>query len=146
MERVAPAGPVYQAGTYAAHPLSIAAAHAVLDVLDADPGLYARLEATGERLAASLAEAAVRAGVPLQVQRAGSMWTAFFSDRPVRSWDDAGAVNTQRYAAFFRGMLDRGVLLAPSAFECAFLSAAHGDDEIARTLEAARAALSEVDA
>jgi glutamate-1-semialdehyde 2,1-aminomutase len=141
MERVAPAGPVYQAGTYAAHPLAIAAALAVLDELDADPGLYARLEEAGERLARGLGEAAARAGVPLSLQRIGSMWTPFFSPRPVRSWDDAGAVDRARHAAFFRGMLERGILLPPSAFECAFLSAAHGEAEIAQTLEAARGAL-----
>ncbi len=146
MERVAPSGPVYQAGTYAAHPLSVAAGLAVLDALDADPGLYARLEAAGERIAQALNEAAVRARVPLQVQRVGSMWTPFFSSTPVRSWDDAKAVDTRCHAAFFRGMLSRGILLPPSAFECAFLSAAHGEAELSRTLEAARAALAEVDA
>ncbi len=144
MERLAPAGPVYQAGTYAAHPLAIAAALAVLDTLDADPGLYARLEAAGGRLERGLLEAAAQAAVPLQVQRVGSMWTPFFTPRPVRSWDDAGAVDRSRFAAFFRGLLARGVLLPPSAFECAFLSAAHGEAEIALTLEAAREVLREL--
>ena len=81
--------------------------------------------------------------MPLQVQRVGSMWTPFFSPRPVRSWDDAAAVDLAAHAAFFRGMLARGVLLPPSAFEAAFLSAAHGAEEIERTLAAARAALAE---
>jgi glutamate-1-semialdehyde 2,1-aminomutase len=143
MERVAPAGPVYQAGTYAAHPLAVAAALAVLDVLEADPGLYARLEAIGARLESGLSELAARAGVPLRVQRVGSMWTPFFSSRPVRSWDDAAAADTLRHAAFFRGLLARGVLLPPSAFESAFVSAAHGEAEVALTLEAARDALAE---
>jgi len=141
---VAPAGPVYQAGTYAAHPLSIAAGLAVLDALDADPGLHARLEADGARIEAALAAAARDAGVQLQVQRVGSMWTPFFSSRPVRSWDDADAVDRARHAAFFRAMLGRGVLLPPSQFECAFLSAAHGEDELALTLAAAREALAEI--
>jgi glutamate-1-semialdehyde 2,1-aminomutase len=144
MERVAPAGPVYQAGTYAAHPLSIAAGVAVLDLLERDPGLHARLEESGARLAHRLAEAARAAGVPLQVQRVGSMWTAFFASRPVRSWDDAEAVDTARYAAFFRAMLERGQLLPPSSFECCFLSAAHGDAEIESFLAAAREAFAEV--
>ena len=144
MAQVAPAGPVYQAGTYAAHPLSIAAALAVLDALDADPGLYARLEAAGESLARGLGQAAYAAGVPLQVQRVGSMLTPFFAAAPVRSWDDAAGVSRERYATFFRGMLTRGVLLPPSQFECAFVSAAHGEAEIARTLAAAREALAEV--
>jgi glutamate-1-semialdehyde 2,1-aminomutase len=143
MERVAPAGPVYQAGTYAAHPLSIAAGLAVLDLLDRDPGLHARLEAAGAHLAQGLAQAARALRVPLQVQRVGSMWTAFFAERPVRSWDDAAAVDPSRYAAFFRAMLERGQLLPPSQFECCFLSAAHGDAEIASFLAAARAALAE---
>jgi glutamate-1-semialdehyde 2,1-aminomutase len=143
MERVAPAGPVYQAGTYAAHPLSIAAGLAVLDLLDRDPGLHARLEAAGAHLAQGLAQIARAVRVPLQVQRVGSMWTAFFAERPVRSWDDAAAVEPSRYAAFFRAMLERGQLLPPSQFECCFLSAAHGDAEIASFLAAARAALAE---
>jgi glutamate-1-semialdehyde 2,1-aminomutase len=143
MGLLAPAGPVYQGGTYAAHPLSIAAGLAALDALDAEPDLWARLETTGARLARGLADAAAGAGVPLQVQRVGSMWTPFFSARAVRSWDDASGVDTRGYAAFFRGMLARGVLLPPSQFECSFVSAAHGEEEVARTLDAAGAALAE---
>ena len=145
MERVAPAGPVYQAGTYAAHPLAIAAGLAVLDALDEDPGLWDRLETTGAALESGLRKAATSVGVPLQVQRVGSMWTGFFAARPIRSWEDAGAASRERFAAFFRGMLGRGVLLPPSAFECAFLSAAHGEREIALTLDAARASLAELE-
>ncbi|MBI1796211.1 MAG: glutamate-1-semialdehyde 2,1-aminomutase [Candidatus Eisenbacteria bacterium] len=144
MRKIAPEGPVYQAGTYAAHPVSIAAALAVLDVLDGDPGIWGRLEAAGERLEAGLTRAAVAAGVPARVQRVGSMWTFFFTSAPVRSWDDAGAVDRARYAAFFRAMLERGVLLPPSPFESAFLSIAHGDAEISITLDAAHASLAEV--
>jgi glutamate-1-semialdehyde 2,1-aminomutase len=144
MRQLSPAGPVYQAGTFAAHPLSIAAALAVMDALDRDPGLWARLDAAGERLAGGLAGATRSAGLAAQLQRVGSMWTLFFSPRPVRSWDDAEAVDRERYAAFFRAMLARGVLLPPSPFETAFVSAAHGEVEIAHTLEAARGALAEV--
>ena len=143
MGRIAPAGPVYQAGTYAAHPLSIAAALAVMECLDEDPALWERLEAAGARLASGLETAAHAAGATVQVQRVGSMWTLFFSPRPVRSWDDAEAVDRDRHAAFFRALLARGVLLPPSAFETAFLSAAHGEAEIVHTLEAARAAFAE---
>ena len=81
--------------------------------------------------------------MPVRVQRAGSMWTAFFTGAPVRSWDDAAGVDAPRFAAFFRAMLARGVLLPPSPFECGFVSAAHGEAEIERTLEAARAAFAE---
>ena len=146
MERMAPSGPVYQAGTYAAHPLSVAAGLAVLDALDADPQLYARLDGAGERVARGLGAAAGgRPGLGLRVQRVGSMWTPFFASGPVRSWDDAAAADTRRYGGFFRGMLARGVLLPPSQFECSFVSAAHGEAEVALTLEAARATLAELD-
>ncbi len=144
MSRVAPSGPVYQAGTFAAHPLAIAAGLATFDRIDADPGLYGRLEATGRRLEEGLAAIVKELGAAVRVQRVGSMWTPFFSDRPVRSWADAGAVDTAAHAAFFRGMLVRGVLLPPSAFESAFVSSAHGADEVDATLAAAREALAEV--
>jgi glutamate-1-semialdehyde 2,1-aminomutase len=143
MRQVAPSGPVYQAGTYAAHPVSVSAALAVLDAVDRDPGLWGRLEAVGERLERGLRAAARQAGIPTQLQRVGSMWTLYFSPRPVRSWDDAAAVDRDRFARFFRGMLARGVLLPPSAFESAFVSAAHGEAEVAHTVEAATAALAE---
>ena len=84
-----------------------------------------------------------RPACPCTVQRVGSMWTAFFSSRPVRSWDDAAAVDREAYARFFRGMLARGVLLPPSAFESAFLSLAHDDAIIDETIAAARAAFAE---
>lgn len=143
MQRVAPAGPVYQAGTYAAHPLSIAAGLAMLDAIDARPDLYDVLERAGQRLEDGLRARAAEAGVPVSVQRVGSMWTVFFSSRPVRSWDDAAAVDRAAHARFFRGMLTRGVLLPPSAFESAFLSAAHAPALIDRTLDAAAAAFAE---
>ena len=150
MRMISPEGPVYQAGTYAAHPLAIAAALAVMDALDADPGLWARLESYTERLAHGLESAARAAGVPARVQRVGSMWTLFLmwtpalAERPIRSWDDAVAVDREKFGAFHRGMFARGVLLPPSPFETAFVSAAHGDPELDMTLEAARATLAEV--
>lgn len=144
MARVAPSGPVYQAGTYAAHPLSIAAGLAMLDAIDARPDLYEALERTGVELEEGLRAAAALASVPVSVQRVGSMWTVLFSPRPVRSWDDAAMVDRAAYTRFFRAMLARGVLLPPSAFESAFLSAAHDDAAIVRTLDAARAALQEI--
>lgn len=146
MSQVAPAGPVYQAGTYAAHPLSVAAGLAMLDAIDAQPGLYDALESAGRRLEHGLRELAAEAAVPVSVQRVGSMWTVFFSPRPVRHWDDASSVDRAAHARFFRAMLARGVLLPPSAFESAFLSAAHDAAAIDRTLEAARAAFDEVSA
>jgi len=150
MRLIAPEGPVYQAGTYAAHPLSIAAALAVLDALDADPALWRRLEDYTERLADGLEAAAKAVGVPARVQRIGSMWTMFLmwtvslAEKGIRSWDDAGAVDREKFAAFHRGMFARGVLLPPSPFETAFVSTAHGEPELEQTLEAARAAFAEV--
>ena len=150
MRLIAPEGPVYQAGTFAAHPLSVAAALAVLDALDADPELWSRLEDYTEKLAQGLEAAARAAGVPARVQRVGSMWTLFLmwttslAEKPIRSWDDARGVDRERFAAFHRGMFARGVLLPPSPFETAFVSAAHGDEELERTLVAARATLAEI--
>jgi glutamate-1-semialdehyde 2,1-aminomutase len=143
MQLVAPAGPVYQAGTYAANPLAIAAGLAAFDTIDRLPDLYPTLDRRTAQLADGLTAAARDAGVPVVVQRVASMWTAFFSGRPVRSWDDADAVDREGYARFFRGMLARGVLLPPSAFESAFTSLAHDDAVIDETLAAAKSAFVE---
>ncbi len=144
MELVAPAGPVYQAGTYAANPLAIAAGLAAFDVIDRDSNLYATLDARARELEAGFVDAARAAGVPVQVQRVASMWTLFFSAKPVRSWDDADGVDRGAYARFFRAMMARGVLLPPSAFESAFLSLAHDEAIIDETIAAARAAFAEL--
>jgi glutamate-1-semialdehyde 2,1-aminomutase len=143
MELVAPEGPVYQAGTFAAHPLSIAAGLAMLDAIDEQPDLYDVLEERGGGLQQALGDAARAAGVPVSIQRVGSMWTIFFADRPIRSWDDANAVNRERYARFFRAMLARGILLPPSPFEAAFLSLAHDAAVIDETVDAAASAFRE---
>jgi glutamate-1-semialdehyde 2,1-aminomutase len=143
MQQVAPSGPVYQAGTYAAHPLAVAAGIATFDAIDADPGLYDTLESRGARLHAGLDDAAQQAGAAVSVQRVGSMWTAFFSNRPIRSWDDAAAVDREAYGRFFRAMLAQGILLPPSAFESAFLSIAHDEALVDRTIAAARSAFQE---
>jgi glutamate-1-semialdehyde 2,1-aminomutase len=143
MELVAPSGPVYQAGTFAAHPLAIAAGLAMLDAIDATPDLYDVLEARGAGLQSALTDAASAAGIPISFQRVGSMWTLFFSEKPVRSWDDADAVSRERYARFFRGMLERNVLLPPSPFEAAFISLAHDESVIRETVDAATSAMRE---
>jgi glutamate-1-semialdehyde 2,1-aminomutase len=144
MRQVAPAGKVYQAGTFAAHPLAVAAGLATLAAIDAAPQLYDELEMRGQRLQAGLEHAAAAAGVPVVVQRVGSMWTVFFSATPIRSWDDAATASRAGFATFFRAMLAQGILLPPSAFESAFLSIAHDDALITRTLEAAAVAFHEV--
>jgi len=143
MQLVAPAGPVYQAGTYAAHPPGVAAGLATFDAIDQRPDIYATLEDRGARLQRGLEAAARDAGVPVSVQRVGSMWTVFFSPRPIANWDDAAAVDRAAHARFFRAMLARGVLLPPSVFESAFLSIAHDELLIDQTIAAAQAAFAE---
>ncbi len=142
MEQVAPLGPVYQAGTLSGNPLAMAAGLATLELLRA-PATYQRLEALGERLERGLAAAARAAGVPYTANRVGSMLTGFFSEPPVRDYASARRADTGRYARFFHAMLDRGVYLAPSQFEAAFISLAHGEAEIDATIEAAQEAFKE---
>jgi glutamate-1-semialdehyde 2,1-aminomutase len=127
MDRLAPAGDVYQAGTLSGNPLATAAGLAVLPRLR-DPAVYEELERRGARLEAGLA----RFG---RVQRVGAMATLFMTDGPVRSFEDAQQADTETYAALFRHLLERGVYVAPSQFEAMFLSLAHGDAEIDRTIE-----------
>jgi glutamate-1-semialdehyde 2,1-aminomutase len=135
MERIAPAGDVYQAGTLSGNPLATAAGLTTLGLLDGDA--YARLDATSERLAAGLRSAAADAGVPVQVSHTTGLLTVFFSEEPVRDYDDARACDTDRYAAFCRAMLERGVYLPPSQFEAWFPSLAHTGAHVERTREAA---------
>ncbi len=143
MELVAPSGPVYQAGTLSGNPLSMAAGIATLDALR-QPGAWEAVEAAGARLQAGFCAAAEMAGVPLAFQRAGTMFTAFFSHQPVTNWESARRADTALYARFFNAVLEEGVYLAPSQFEAGFLSTAHGEAEIEFTLQAVRRALQEV--
>jgi glutamate-1-semialdehyde 2,1-aminomutase len=128
MDRLAPSGDVYQAGTLSGNPLATAAGLAVLRRLR-DPRVYDELERRGARLEAGLAAHG-------RVQRVGAMATLFMTDEPVRSFDDAQRADTERYAGLFRHLLDRGIYVAPSQFEAMFVSLAHGDEEIDRTIEA----------
>ena len=142
MELVAPAGPVYQAGTLSGNPLAMTAGLWALERLT--PRLYAALARRGAQLAAGFAEAAREAGVPLHVNAFGSLLTPFFTASPVRDFPSAQNADTKAYAAFFRGMLVRGVYGPPSQFEAWFLSAAHSDRDVAATISAARGAMKEV--
>ena len=142
MDLVAPAGPVYQAGTLSGNPLAMTAGIWCLDRLT--PRLYRDLTALGTRLAAGLADAARSAGVPLQVNAIGSLLTPFFTGEPVRDYASATRANTDAYAKFFRGMLARGVYPPPSQFEAWFLSAAHTVKDVDRTIAAAHAAMREI--
>jgi glutamate-1-semialdehyde 2,1-aminomutase len=133
MAELAPRGPVYQAGTLAGNPLCTAAALAAVRRLR-DPEVYALLERNAAALESGLRRAV--AGEPLTLQRVGSMATIFFRPGPVRNFEDASASDVERFAAFFRHLLDHGVYVAPSQFEAMFLSTAHGEAEIRKTVEA----------
>ncbi len=139
MTQIAPTGPVYQAGTLSGNPLAMAAGLATLRMLT--PDLHHRIEARTARLVTGIREIASRAGVPFTASHAGSMWGMFFHPGPVRSFDDAARSDIALYRRFFHAALARGVYLAPSAFEAAFVSAAHGDREIDATLERLEGAL-----
>jgi glutamate-1-semialdehyde 2,1-aminomutase len=142
MSRVAPSGPMYQAGTLSGNPVAMTAGLWALKNLQ--PTLYRSLARRGAALAAGLADAARTAGVPLQANAFGSLLTPFFTSTPVRDYQSALAANTTAYATFFRGMLKRGVYPPPSQFEAWFLSAAHTDTHIKKTIAAAREAMKEV--
>jgi len=139
MQVVAPLGPVYQAGTLAGNPLAMAAGLAALRALD--PVLYARLERASGRLERGIADAASDAGASLRVQRVGSMVGLFFRKAPVRTFEEAKDSDATAYARLFWSLLARGVYLPPAPFETLFVSAAHGPEEIDRTIDAFRDAL-----
>jgi glutamate-1-semialdehyde 2,1-aminomutase len=140
MDSVAPDGPVYQAGTLSGNPLAVAAGLAMLESLER-PGVYEHLEQTSALLERELGALAREAGVPVQYNRVGSMFTAFFSEHAVTDYASAKRADAKRFAKFFHAMLDRGVYLAPSQFEAAFVSTAHDGRAVDRTLTAAREAL-----
>ena len=139
MELVAPAGPVYQAGTLSGNPLAMAAGIETLRVLG-EPEVWNGVARAGERLFAGIGAAAADAGVAGQPTLAGTMFGFFFTESPIRSWEDARHTDTDRFATVHRAMLERGVYLPPSQFETWFLSSAHGDAEIDATIAAAREA------
>jgi glutamate-1-semialdehyde 2,1-aminomutase len=140
MEQVAPLGGIYQAGTLSGNPVAMAAGIATLEALRA-PGTYQALETMGARLADGLITAAAEAGLAAQLNRVGSMLTGFFTATPVTDYATAKTADAARYGTFFRAMLERGVSLAPSQFEAAFLSLAHTTDDVDVTIAAAREAL-----
>jgi glutamate-1-semialdehyde 2,1-aminomutase len=146
MDLLAPAGAVYQAGTLSGNPLAVSAGLATIEAISS-PGVYERLESLSSRLASGLAGAAVDASVPITLNRVGSLLTVFFTARfgaPIRNYADATACDTRRYAAFFHAMLDRGVYLAPSQFEAMFVSLAHDEADIDRTIQTAREAMAQI--
>jgi len=144
IEKIAPLGPVYQAGTLSGNPVAMAAGLATLELI-AEPGFFERLGANTRALTDGLLGLAEAAGVALSANRVGGMFGIFFTDAgPVGDFAQATACDLARFKAFFHAMLRRGVYLAPSAFEAGFVSAAHGDEEIGATLSAAAEALAEI--
>jgi glutamate-1-semialdehyde 2,1-aminomutase len=139
MERIAPSGPVYQAGTLSGNPLAMAAGLATLSTLT--PALHSKIEKKTAALVEGLQKIGKDLGVPLTAGYAGSMWGFFFCEKPVRNFLDAKSSDVELFRRFFHAALDRGVYLAPSPFEACFMSAAHGDDEVASALGKLREAL-----
>ncbi len=143
MEKVAPDGPVYQAGTLSGNPLAMRAGYETLQLTEA-PGFYERLEEHAARLAAGLEKAASDAGVPVRMNRVGAMLCGFFNDAPVVDWTTASRSDGERYATWFRELLDRGVYVAPSQYEAMFVSGAHTVADIDATVNAAAEAFAAV--
>ena len=140
MEQIAPAGPIYQAGTLSGNPVAMAAGLAMLELIQA-PGFYERLAASTRLLTDGLQAVADGEEIPFSTNRVGGMFGLFFTREKVDGYTQATAADTAMFNRFFHGMLEHGVYLAPSAFEAGFLSSAHSDDDIAATLDAARAAM-----
>jgi glutamate-1-semialdehyde 2,1-aminomutase len=143
MSQVAPDGQVYQAGTLSGNPLAVAAGLATLKKLAADD-FYTQLEGVSTRVATGLSELAGAAGIPFSSCALGGLFGFFFHPGPVRSYADAQEADAKRYKVFFHAMLEQGIYFAPSPFEAAFVTAAHGDEEVAMTLEAAQKAFKKV--
>jgi glutamate-1-semialdehyde 2,1-aminomutase len=140
MEQIAPSGPIYQAGTLSGNPVAMAAGLAMLELIQA-PGFHEQLAARTRLLTDGFQSVADGEGVPFSTNRVGGMFGLFFSAAKVESYAQATAADSALFNRFFHGMLERGVYLAPSAFEAGFMSSAHSDQDIADTLEAARGAL-----
>jgi glutamate-1-semialdehyde 2,1-aminomutase len=144
MACLAPLGPVYQAGTLSGNPIASAAGLATLQEIDANPSLYAQLEANGSKLELGLQNIVRQLSLKATVQRVGSMWTLFFTDQPVTNYASAKTSRADLYARFFQGMLQSGFYLPPSQFEAAFLGIAHGPAEIQAFLEEAERVLKQL--
>ncbi|HTI96952.1 MAG TPA: glutamate-1-semialdehyde 2,1-aminomutase [Rudaea sp.] len=143
MEKVAPSGPIYQAGTLSGNPVAMAAGLAMLELIQA-PGFYEDLERKTTLLIDGLRAVAIEAGMPFSTNRVGAMFGLFFTDVQVETYTQATACDVAAFNRFFHAMLDRGVYLAPSAFEAGFLSTAHREQDIADTIQAARESFREI--
>jgi glutamate-1-semialdehyde 2,1-aminomutase len=143
MNNIAPAGPIYQAGTLSGNPLSMTAGLVTLRRLR-DNSIYQQLDDVSRKLCEGLSAAARDAGIKTETNRVGSMWTSFFTEEPVKDWETANRSSREQYGKFFHAMLQEGVYLAPSQFEAAFVSLAHTDDIIDQTISAARNAFGKI--
>lgn len=143
LDYLAPLGPVYQAGTLSGNPLAMAAGIASLELL-LENDCYTRLEQLGQQLESGMQDAAKSAGIPVRFNRVGAMFCAYFTDQPVHNLADAMKSDRERFAKYFRGMLEEGVFLAPSQFEAGFLSTAHTEADIETTIRAARTVLKKI--
>lgn len=144
MEQLAPAGPVYQAGTLSGNPLAMTAGFATLSVLQRDPMVFKHIEGKVEQLCKGYEEIAATEKIPVQVQRVGSMFTIFFSETPVTNFEEASACDVEAFKRFFHANLEKGIYYAPSPFESNFMSAVHSDADIMKTLAAAEYAFKKV--
>ncbi|MBO6004050.1 MAG: glutamate-1-semialdehyde 2,1-aminomutase [Verrucomicrobia bacterium] len=143
MDYLAPLGPVYQAGTLSGNPLAMAAGIASLELL-LENDCYTKLEQLGQQLESGMQDAAKSAGIPVRFNRVGAMFCAYFKDQPVHNLADAMKSDRERFARYFRGMLEQGIFLAPSQFEAGFLSTAHTEADIETTIRAARTVLKKI--
>jgi glutamate-1-semialdehyde 2,1-aminomutase len=137
MDTLAPAGPVYQAGTLSGNPIATAAANATLDILT-QPDCYQKLESSAAMLEAGLVGAAKDVNIPVTINRVGSIMSCFFTDKPMRNFSDVQSTNIKLFKKFFAEMLSQGIYLAPSAYEAMFVSLAHSQKDIEKTIEAAK--------
>jgi len=144
MESIAPSGPVYQAGTLSGNPIAMTAGLATLSILQRDPTIFKRVEGATKKLCDGLVDLGKKHGVPIQVQCVGSMFTLFFSDKPVTNFEEASACDMEAFKIFFHSCLEQGIYSAPSQYESNFVSVMHTEEQIEKTLMAADIALSKV--
>ncbi|MBW2612660.1 MAG: glutamate-1-semialdehyde 2,1-aminomutase [Deltaproteobacteria bacterium] len=143
MDQIAPDGPVYQAGTLSGNPLAMAAGIATLTELN-KPGVYAELDQKTDHLVKGLKEAAAASGIPVQVDRVGSVLGMFFRDKPVKNMDDAKSCDLDRFTKYYNAMLEKGIYLAPSQFESGFVSTAHREEQIDNTIRTVKAVMEQL--
>jgi glutamate-1-semialdehyde 2,1-aminomutase len=141
MEYVSPSGPVYQAGTLSGNPIAMAAGFTMLNYLDQNPSVYSQLEKTGSILANGIKEGVDRLGLPYTINHLGSMYTLFFTNQKVKDFAGAQTCDTSIFGKYFRGMLDKGVYLAPSQYESLFLSVALDQSHLDQILDASEQTL-----